>query len=345
MSTSTPPSIPTSARALLQRDPNSQKLDLVNLSVPQISAPNEILIRVHALALCKGELLWPRDYPPPNPSSKILIPGWDVAGTVVATHPSLPPEEFKAGDEVYSRTNYYRGGCARDYAIALTDELALRPKNLSWAESAATALSAQTAWQALFVHAGLPLIDDSNNAAGKRVLVTAASGGVGTWLIQFAKLAGAEVVGTCGPDNVEFVRGLGADEVLDYHVVDFRARSENHEKLFDVVIDCAGGNSLADAWFVVKEEGVLVSIVQPPKSVKPKDLNRKENVKNLFFIMQPVAAQLRQITTLIEDGKCRPVVDSVWDFEEYERAWERVEGSHARGKVVLDLVGDDEKGA
>lgn len=344
MSTSTPPSIPTSARALLQRDPNSQNLDLVNLSVPQISALNEILIRVHALALCKGELLWPRDYPPPDPSSKTLIPGWDVAGTVVATHPSSTAE-FKVGDEVYARTNYYRGGCARDYAIALTDELALRPKNSSWAESAATALSAQTAWQALFVHAGLPHIDNPNSAAGKRVLVTAASGGVGTWLVQLAKLAGATVVGTCGPDNIDFVRGLGADEVLDYHVVDFRARSENHEKLFDVVIDCAGGNSLADAWFVVKEEGVLVSIVQPPESVRPIGMKGKEHVKNLFFIMQPVAAQLRQITKLIEEGKCRPVVDSVGAFEDYERAWERVEGGHARGKVVLDLVGDDEKGA
>ena len=165
--------IPSTARALLQPDPASTSLILTSLPVPK-PKPNssEHLVRVHAIALCNGELLWPKNFPPADPSAKTLVPGYDVAGTIVEA-PELSP--FRVGDEVYARTMYAHTGCARDYTIAVTEELAHRPKSLSWAESAATALSAQSAWQALFVQAGLDDIA-SGLAKGKRIPEASAYG-------------------------------------------------------------------------------------------------------------------------------------------------------------------------
>jgi len=293
---------------------------------------NQHLIRVHTFAPCAGELLWPRYFPPPDPSAKELVPCDDMAGTVV-TAPSSSP--FKVGDEVYARTNYVREGAGREYTIGETEELAHRPQNLNWVESAAVPLSSESAWQALFVHGGLGAVS-GEGARGKRVLVTAASGGVGAWLVQLARWAGAEVVGTCGPDNVDFVRSLGATEVINYRATDLKEWAKDDEKKVDLVIDCVGGKSLEGAWWCVKDGGMIISICQPPEQVKPAGWAGKD-VKNLFFIMSPNGPQLKEITKLVEEGTCKPVVDSVWAFEEYEEAFKRLDSGHARGKVVLDF--------
>ncbi|KAI4159524.1 MAG: hypothetical protein LQ342_006525 [Letrouitia transgressa] len=325
--------VPESCRAILQLDPQQQNLSLASLPVPKVKAPNEHLIRVHAVALCKGELLWLKNFPPSEPDEdRRMVPGYDIAGRVVIAGASSP---FKAGDEVFCRTNYRRTGALRDYTIALTEELALRPQRLSWTQSAAVALSAETAWQALFVHAGLES-PDSGLAKGKRILVTAASGGVGAWLIQLARLAGADVIGTCGPSNVDFVRSLGAKEVLDYRTTDLNTWGSNQQNQVDIVIDCIGGKSLEGAWWAVKDGGVLLSINQPPDQVRPESL-KSRNVKSLFFIMEPDGKQLKQIATLINEGKFDPTVDSVYSFNEYSEAFKRLESGHAKGKVVIDF--------
>ena len=290
---------------------------------------------MHAIALCNGELLWPRDFPPKDPSARELVPGYDVAGTVVEAPASSP---FRPGDEVYARTNFAHTGCARDYTVAVTEELAHRPKRLSWVESAAVALSAQSAWQALFVQAGLDDVD-SGLAGGKRVLVTGASGGVGAWVVQLAKLAGADVIGTCGSSNLEMVQGLGANEVLDYRTTSLQDWAQDPRKLVDIVIDCSGRKALEDAWWTVREGGVLISVVQPPEPVRPYGCSEK-NVRNFFFIMQPNRAQLERITQLVDAGKCHPIVDSVWRFEDFEKAYERADGGKAVGKVVIDLMAE-----
>ncbi|KAI4210578.1 MAG: hypothetical protein LQ351_006556 [Letrouitia transgressa] len=332
MATSTQ-TVPESCRAILQLDPQQQSLSLANLPVPRVKAPNEHLIRVHAVALCKGELLWHKNFPPSEPEKdRKRVPGYDIAGTVVIAGASSP---FKTGDEIYCRTNFRRTGALRDYTIALTEELALRPRRLSWTQSAAVALSAETAWQALFVHARLESLD-SGLAKGKRVLVTAASGGVGTWLIQLARLAGADVIGTCGPSNIDFVRSLGASEVLDYRTTDLSTWGSHQQNQVDIVVDCIGGRSLEGAWWAVKDGGVLISINQPPDQVRPESL-KSRNVKSLFFIMDSVGKQLEQITRLIDEGKCEPTIDSVYSFNEYSDAFERLESGHAKGKVVIDL--------
>ncbi|KAL5339035.1 putative zinc-binding oxidoreductase [Aspergillus crustosus] len=323
--------LPTSIRALLQADPTSHKITLVQRKVPTPDASKgEHLIRVHAASPCAGELNWATMVSIPG---KEIITCDDVAGVVVTSPPDSP---FKPGDEVYARTYYGRPGCARDYTIATTDELAHRAKNLSWAESAATPLSAITAWQAFFTHADIGEFG-SSAWKEKRILVTAAAGGVGVWIVQLGKLLGAEVIGTAGPKNTEFVKSLGASEVLDYHTVDFKAWGSEGKNKVDLIIDCIGGKSLEDAWWTLRDNGTIIGIYQPPATRKPEGLELP-NVTDKFFIMTPSGKDLAEVTKLVEEGKIWPVVDSVWSLEQFEHGYARLEGGHARGKIIFDLT-------
>ncbi|EEP76272.1 predicted protein [Uncinocarpus reesii 1704] len=323
--------IPKLMRALIQPNAAETRLILTQCEVPvPDKRAGEHLIRVHSIAPCAGELLWPKNFPPPKPRE--LIPCYDIAGTVVAAPESSP---FRVGNEVYARTNYFRPGCARDYAIGVVDELAHRPQHLSWVQAAAIPLSSQTAWQALFVRSGVGGFT-SGAWKGKRVLVTAASGGVGIWVTQLAKLAGATVIGTCGPENVELVHSLGAVEVINYRTTNLREWAQAPEKKVDVVIDCIGRKSLEDAWWAVKTGGILLSIFQPPEQVKPEEYTGT-GVNSIFFVMSPNRAHLEEITKLVDEGKCRSVVDSVWPLEQFEEAFKRLDSGHAKGKIIFDL--------
>ncbi|KAM0709999.1 hypothetical protein Q7P35_002361 [Cladosporium inversicolor] len=324
--------IPSTQKAILQPDKMSTSVTMISdhpIPTPDFAA-DEHLIRVHATAITNGELLWSRYFPLPEGSTKVLVPCNDVAGTVVAAPPS---STFQPGTEVYARSNYARTGCARDYTILAGDEMAERPQCLSWAESAAVPMSAETAWQALFVQAGLDARKGS--AVGKKVFVTAASGGAGVWMVQLAKWAGAEVIGTCSTSKMELVRSLGADVVLDYTKTDIKQWAAETGKPADLVIDCIGGKALEDAWWVVQEGGTLLSIFQPPEEKKP--ARAPANVRNFFFVMKTNGEQLRKVTPLVEEGM-RPALDSVVPFDEYKRAFDKLASGRTKGKIVLDLV-------
>ncbi|KAF2489803.1 NAD(P)-binding protein [Lophium mytilinum] len=291
--------------------------------------PTEHLIRVHATALTNGELTWGPFVAWPA----LHVPAFDVAGTVLTPVAGSP---FAPGDEIYGRVTAAREGCAREYATIAPSEAALRPEALSEVEAATVPMSAETAWQALFEHGGLAALGADGRGvvenAGKRVLVLAASGGVGLWAVQFARLAGAYVVGTCSGRNAGFVSGLGADEVVDYTETSLEAWVA--EEKFDVVFDCAGGKSMEDAWTVVREGGTFVSIV--PRYKEPEG-GAPKGVKGLFFIMESRGEELAVISGLMERGLCKTVVDSVWKLEEYEKAFAKTASGHARGKVVIKI--------
>ena len=213
--------------------------------------------------------------------------------------------------------------------------MALKPKKLSWVEAATVPLSAITAWQALFEHAGVAALEDPN-AAGKKVLITAAAGGVGVWLVQLARLAGFDIVAQVGSArNAKFVEDLGAQNTVNYKEESLKDWAERNGPV-DVVFDLKGGTTLEDAWYCVKDGGSLISIVEPPEGKRPETLKEKI-AKNLFFIMKPNGEQLMEIAKLLDEGRCKAVIDSVWGFEDYKQAFERLDGGHANGKVVINI--------
>lgn len=328
---------PSTARTLIF-DTSSKTLRLeASHPVPTPDfTKNDHLIHVKTTALCTGELLWPIFFPEAifaENAEKKITPGYDLAGTVISSPPGSP---FQPGDDIYARTRPSRPGNCREYTIARTQEMALKPPQLDWVSAATVPLSAITAWQALFEHAGVTGFNDPS-WKGKRVLVTAAVGGTGIWLVQLASLAGLEVVAQIGsPENEKLAKALGASETVNYKLMSLKEWSEKNTAP-DIVFDLVGGKTLEDAWYCVKDGCVLVSIVEPPPGRKPEGLE-PNNVKELFFIMQPNGQQLTEISKLLDEGKCRPVVDSVWALEDFEKAFERLDGGHTRGKVVIKVA-------
>lgn len=297
---------------------------------------------------CAGELTWAAnisqyvlispDYTKyGHASEKLQVPCYDLSGTVVAAPPDSP---FPPGTDVYTRTSFARPGNAREYTIALQEELARKPRNMSWEEAASIPLSAFTAWQALYVHGGMRCVfasDAKEENENRSVLIDAASGGVGVLLVQFAKAGGiGKVIGVCSTGNVEMVKDLGADEVIDYRKESIEDWSKSTGHKVDLVVDMLGGKSLEQAWKVVRKGGKVVSIKEDPNSRKP-EKGVADDVEGKFFVMEPEGWQLEETAGLIEKGQVKAIVDSVWPLGEYEKAFEIVEGGHAKGKVIINV--------
>lgn len=306
---------------------------------PEPIPKDHYLLRVHATALTREELTWPEFL-----RMAIPVPGYDVAGTIIfvpsVPHPEGGPYKFKPGDQVYGMTSLSGNGNAREISEGVEKELALKPRNVTWEETASIPLSALTAWQALFVHGKLtpPGGEEENLNPGKRLLVTAASGGVGIWGVQLARQAGIEIVGTCGKSNVEWVKRLGADTVLDYtqtNILDW-VNEDREARAFDIVLDCVGRSTLSDAWKCVRPGGKMISVAEPADPKKPAE-GVAEGVTSVWFIVVENAEQLEKITELIESGKCRGLVDSTFELDQWPEAFEKLEKGHAKGKIVLKL--------
>jgi NADPH:quinone reductase-like Zn-dependent oxidoreductase len=202
------------------------------------------------------------------------------------------------------------------------EEVALKPKSLDFTKAAAVPLAALTAWQGLFDVGGLK--------PGQKVLIHAAAGGVGSFAVQFAKWKGAHVIGTASGRNVQFVRELGADEVIDYTKTAFEEAVDN----VDLVFDTMGGETQKRSWQVLKKGGILVSILgQPPQ----KDADAW-GVRQASFVVKPDAAELGQIADLIDSGDVKPVVETVLPLSDARKAQELSQTGHTRGKIVLEVA-------
>src|SRR5262249_24008188 len=183
--------------------------------------------------------------------------------------------------------------------------------------------SALTAWQALFDHAAL--------SAGQVVLIHAAAGGVGTYAVQLAHWRGAHVIGTARMENTDFLRDLGADEVIDYTAVPFEGKVRN----VDVVLDAVGGETLERSWRVLRPGGTLVTLVSGASPEKA----REYGVRGVFFIVKPNRAQLIEIARLIDAGSLRPIIEATFPLAKAREAFEHALRRHNRGKVVLETDG------
>jgi NADPH:quinone reductase-like Zn-dependent oxidoreductase len=285
--------------------------------------PGDALVRVHAAGISPAEFTWHIWETPDGRSRLPLIPSHEVSGVVAAVAPDV--RDVEVGDAVYGLTDFFRDGGAAEYVAVRAAELAPKPRSLDHASAAATPLSALTAWQALFDHARL--------TPGQRVLIHSAAGGVGSFAAQLARWRGAHVIGTDSARNVDFVRKLGADDVIDYGATPF----ETVVRDVDVVLDTVGGTITERSWSVLRRNGLLVTIVRPPSP----EWMAGRAATGLFFIVEPRRTHLNELSRLIDAGMIRPIVEAVLPLNQAREAYERGIRDHPRGKLVLAVVGDD----
>lgn len=292
-------------------------LDYADVERPAPKA-NEVLVKVHVAAVN------PVDWKIRDGLGEIfglkfpIILGCEIAGTIEEVGGDV--ESFNKGDAVYGYIGTHIGGYA-EYAVAKAEEIALKPESLDFENTAAVALGALVSRQAMF--------DLANLQSGQKVLITGASGSVGSMAVQLAKAKGAFVIGTASGKNEEFVRSLGADEFIDYT----KQKFEEIVKDVDVVFDTVGGDTLERAFQTLKKGGFLVTTVQPPMEEKAKEFD----VKAVMVEAQPSAQQLAEINQLISEGKLKTHVGTVLPLAEVKKAHELSKSGRAFGKIVLQV--------
>ncbi|HTI60779.1 NADP-dependent oxidoreductase [Mucilaginibacter sp.] len=313
------------------------------MPVPKPQA-DEVLVEVHAAGI---NLL---DSKIRNGEFKLILPyktpfvlGHDVAGVV--TRVGARVQQFKVGDEVYARPADHHIGTFAEFIAVKQADVALKPKELSMEEAASIPLVGLTAWQAL--------VENGNLKKGQKVFIQAGSGGVGTFAIQLAKHLGATVATTTSAGNMELVKGLGADVVIDY-------KNDDFEKVlhgYDMVLNSQDGKTLEKSLRVLKPGGKLISISGPPDPDFAKEIGapwfvklimrllssgvrkkaKRLNVGFSFLFMRANGDQLKEITALINSGIIKPVMDKVFPFESIREAITYVESGRAKGKVVVKM--------
>jgi len=315
-------------------DCNKHSLRLSQEPWPKPSS-TQYIVRVHAVGITKGELQWPEPHELP---ANTAVPGFDIAGVIIQA-PS-PKSRYQAGERVYTMTAADRPANAREVTLIEEREIAKIPKNLGFIEAAAVPMSAFTAAEALFERGDLVYEEASPANRNRSVLIIGASGAVGIWATQLAKWAGVgRIIGVCGSKNVDFVKSLGAHAVIDHSrdsLEDF-ITSGGEDGKFDIVLDGVGGKMLIEAWKATKIGGFLFCIVGPIEGTRPES-GVSEDVHASFFILQTLGSRLDKISALIENGHVKPFVDSVFAFEDFQEAFDRVETGRARGKVVLEVI-------
>src|SRR6478672_13798092 len=307
---------------------------LVYEDAPQPSpGPGEVLVRVYAAGVIANELKWDETYQTKAGSPITLpIPGRDLSGVVAEVGPGVTT--LTKGSEVYAMLDYGRDGAQADYTIALPNELVPKPSTLDHMQAAAVPLSALTAWQALFDHAHL--------AAGQTVLIHGGAGGVGVFAVQLAHWAGAQVITTASARNRDFMRelGAGANEIIDYTTTRF----EDVVHSVDVVLDMVGVHTLERSWQVIKPGGILVSVVSPsPPAAAQAAMSKakggeEQDVRFVYFIVEPNRDELIQIGALIDAGHLRPIIDTVFPLAQARQAYEQAAKGHTQNKIVLQVM-------
>jgi NADPH:quinone reductase-like Zn-dependent oxidoreductase len=281
--------------------------------------PGEVLVRVYATGVIPTELYWVPTYETSSGEKRFLpIPGHDVSGVVEEVGSGVTT--LARGTEVYGLTSFERDGAEAEYTIALPSELAPKPDSLEHVQAAAVPLSALTAWQALFTHAGL--------TAGNSILIHGAAGGVGVFAVQLARWAGAHVIATGSATNREFLQELGANEIIDYKTKCFEDVVHN----VDIVFDLVGGDTLKRSWQVIKSGGVLVTVVSPRPSFEEA---RAYDVRPTWFVVEPNHDQLIKIGELVDAGHIRTIVEQILPLSQARLAYEQ---RPSRGKTVLHIV-------
>ena len=328
---------------IIKKYGKKQPLQLVDVPSPEVG-DQDVLVEIHAAGLNQldskiksGEfkLILPYQFP--------LILGHDVAGIVLKTGKNVT--KFKVGDEVYARPADYRIGAFAELIAIDEKDAARKPGNISMEEAASIPLVGLTAWQVLVERAHLK--------KGQNIFIQAGSGGVGTIAIQLAKYLGAGVATTSGAKSFDLLKGLGADVLIDYKNEEF----EDKLSQYDVVLNSQDTKTLQKSLNVLKRGGKAISISGPPTPDFAREADAPWFVKIIlsmlssgirnkaaklgvgysFLFMRSDGAQLSQITSLIESGAIKPVVDKIFPFEKINEALLYLEEGRAKGKVVIKM--------
>ena len=307
---------------------SAEVLEARDIDRPAI-AEDEVLVRVRAASVHVGDWILMTGVPyvmrmgtglskPKNP-----VPGTDVAGTVDAVGTRV--QSLRPGDDVFG----WCSGAFAEYVRAPEDQLVKKPANLTFEQAAAVGVSASTALQILR--------DDANVQPGEKVLINGASGGVGTFAVQIAKAFGAEVTGVCSTKNLELVRSIGADHVIDYTQQDFRDGDER----YDFILDNVGDRSMADTRRALTPNGTLLSNGGGHAAGK---LGRTIRGFLASLVVRQQArpsvktqnrSDLIALKELVEAGQVRPVIGGTYPLSQTAEAISQVAAGHARGTLVI----------
>jgi len=318
-------------------------MQLAEMPTPEIN-DYEVLAEIHAASIN------PIDFKIRDGKVKMLLKykmplilGNDFSGVVVKVGAKVT--RFQVGDEIYGRPRKNKIGTFAEYIAVHEEDIALKPKNLSFEEAASIPLVGLTTYQAF--------ADILQLQKGQKILIHAGAGGVGTFAIQLAKVMGATVATTASVAGADLVKSLGADEIINYKTEKF----EDILKNYDAVFDTLGGEILEKSFQVVKAGGKIVSVSGVPNARFAKEygsgffktllfsaasnkltaLEKKHNVLYTFLFMEPSGEQLRILANYIESGKIKPVIDQVFAFDDAQKAMEYAESGRAKGKIIVKL--------
>jgi NADPH:quinone reductase-like Zn-dependent oxidoreductase len=304
------------ARVLRLGPPNVITID--DLPRPEPAA-GQLLVRVKAAGVGNWDALIREGKVELQPLPLIL--GAELSGVVEAIGTEV--SGFKRGDEVYGATNEQFSGAYAEYALPSARMMAQKPKSLNFIEAASAPIVTVTAWQMLFEYAHV--------TAGQTVLIHGAAGNVGAYAVQLAKQAGLQVVATAASADLDYVRGLGAERVVDRQTEQFELSVTG----VDVVLDTVGGDTQQRSLRVLKPGGILVSSVSPV----PETTQKRYGIRAAYFYVDVTTARLNQITELVNSGKLVTDVGTVLPLEQARIAHEMLAGApHKRGKIVLSIA-------
>lgn len=316
---------------------------LAEMPTPEINE-YEVLAEIHAASIN------PIDFKIRDGKVKLLIQykmplilGNDFSGVVVKVGKKVT--RFKVGDEIYARPRKSKIGTFAEYISIHEDDIALKPKNLSFEEASSIPLVGLTSYQALH--------DIMQLQKGQKILIHAGSGGVGTFAIQLAKAMGATVATTASEAGASLVTSLGADKVINYKKENFEAILKNYDAVFDTL----GGQTLEKSFEIIKDGGKIVSVSGRPNARFAKEygsgffktllfsaashkltaLEKKHHAQYSFLFMKPSGEQLRIIADLIETGKIKPIIDRTFSFEDAQKAMDYAESGRAKGKIIVKI--------
>jgi NADPH:quinone reductase-like Zn-dependent oxidoreductase len=310
-------------KAMQVRD-SSQGLTLYAAQVPQPTpAAGDVLIRVRAAGVTTTELDWyPTTHQKNGEARTNAIPGHEFSGVIEALGEGV--KGLSVGQEVYGMNDWFADGATAEFCLTQPSSITLKPTNVSHQEAATVPIGASTAWQGLFDHAKLQ--------PNERVLVQGAAGGVGLFAVQLARQHGAYVIATTSTPNVDLIKQLGANEVIDYQ----KSLFQNLVRDIDVVFDTVGGETRDLSWPALKSNGRMVTIAADGES------STDPRIKEHYFIVEPNQKQLTEVARLIDAGSLKTYVKAAVPLEDAAKAYAKtLPQKLGFGKVVITIPGDN----